>query len=301
MSVDTRICLLGYGEVGQILGDDLADRAGIRTGAFDLQFDDPRSEPSEAARSRRHIDAHGSASAAVAGADVVISAVTASEALNAAESAAGSLEPGAFYVDVNSVSPETKEAVSRVIAPSGAKFVEAVLMAPIGPRRIESVFLLGGPNAASFGDHAAELGFTGVQVFSERIGAASAVKMCRSVVVKGTEALLAEALTTARTYGVEDVVLDSLGNVLPLPDWPATAEYMLSRTIQHGKRRAEEMREAVATVEGAGVQPLMARATVARQDEAARTDHQPARRLKDILDTLIAASGESEEGEPTDG
>ena len=131
VSVATRICLLGYGEVGQILGDDLGHRAGVTVGAFDLLFDDPASEPSRAARSRRHIETHGSATTAAAGSDVVISAVTASEALRAAESIAQALEHGAYYLDMNSVSPRTKQAVSELIAANGGRFVEAALMSPI--------------------------------------------------------------------------------------------------------------------------------------------------------------------------
>jgi 3-hydroxyisobutyrate dehydrogenase-like beta-hydroxyacid dehydrogenase len=87
--------------------------------------------------------------------------------------------------------------------------------------------------------------------------------------IKGIEALLTESMLAARHYGVEATVLASLSDLLPLPDWEATARYMISRSLEHGARRAEEMREAARTVEEAGVAPTMSAAIAARQDWAA--------------------------------
>ena len=110
---------------------------------------------------------------------------------------------------------------------------------------------------------------TGVEVFASVIGPASATKLARSVVVKGMEALITESLLTARAWGVEKPVLDSLSNLLPAADWNALAEYLIRRSLEHGERRSEEMHEAAATVADAGVQPLMATATAQRQAWAA--------------------------------
>ncbi|MET0271823.1 MAG: DUF1932 domain-containing protein, partial [Phenylobacterium sp.] len=129
--------------------------------------------------------------------------------------------------------------------------------------------LLGGPHARDFLAEADGLGFDGAKWFSDRIGQAAATKLCRSVMIKGVEALLTESMLAARRYGVEGVVLESLSDLLPLPDWPATARYMISRSLEHGTRRAEEMREAARTVEEANVEPLMSEAIAQRQDWAA--------------------------------
>jgi len=146
--------------------------------------------------------------------------------------------------------------------------VEAAVMTPIDAKRIASYMLLGGHHAEDFIARAAPLGFTG-KLFSEKVGQASATKMCRSVIIKGVEALLSESMLAARAYGVEKIVLDSLVDLLPLEDWEKVARYMISRALQHGTRRAEEMREAAKTVEEAGIEPLMALATATRQDWSA--------------------------------
>lgn len=127
--------------------------------------------------------------------------------------------------------------------------------------------LLGGAHAEAFLAFTADVGLD-AKIFSQKIGLASATKMCRSVMIKGVEALLAECLLSAREYGVEKTVLGSLGDLLPNPDWEKHARYMISRSLIHGKRRAEEMREVARTVKDAGVEPWMSRAAAERQDWA---------------------------------
>ena len=108
-------------------------------------------------------------------------------------------------------------------------------------------------------------------MYSEEVGRAAASKLCRSVITKGLESLLTESMLAARHYGVEKEVLDSLSNILPPADWQAVATYFISRSLRHGRRRSEEMAEAAATVEEAGVQPLMSLAASERQRRSA--DH----------------------------
>ncbi len=249
-----RIALIGFGEVGQILAADLA---GHELWAFDILPLAP--------------DAIAAASpvAAVRDADLVISAVTAAEDLTAATSVTGGLKSGAFYLDLNSCSPGQKQASAAVIEAAGGRYVEAAVMTPFAPKRLQSAMLLGGPHAEAFAAVAAMLGMTGAKVFSDVIGKASATKMCRSVMIKGIEALVTESMLSARHYGVEEDVLASLSDLLPVGDWPKLARYMISRSLEHGKRRAEEMEEAARTVTEAGVQPTMTDAIVQRQAWAA--------------------------------
>jgi len=162
-----------------------------------------------------------------------------------------------------------KQACSQIIDAAGGRYVEAAVMTPIAPKRIASPMLLGGPHATDFISRANPVGFSGAQVFSQIIGQACATKMCRSVIIKGVEALLLESMVAARHYGVEKTVLDSLSDLLPVGDWDRLARYMISRALEHGTRRAEEMRESAKTVAEAGLEPLMTTATAEREDWAA--------------------------------
>jgi 3-hydroxyisobutyrate dehydrogenase-like beta-hydroxyacid dehydrogenase len=172
-------------------------------------------------------------------------------------------------VDVNSVSPGTKAEAARVVEAEGGRYVEAAVMASVPPKGLRTPMLLGGPHAAGFMRDMAAFGMD-LTDFSPEIGRASSVKMCRSVMIKGIEALTTECMLAARHYGVEADVLRTLGDTLPHPDWPGLARYVISRSLIHGKRRAEEMREVARTVADAGVEPLMSDATVERQDWAWR-------------------------------
>jgi len=263
-----KIALIGLGEVGRVLAEDLGVRDGNELAAWDVLFADADSVPSRNA-ARLGLQRTASAADAAAGAGLVISAVTAARDREAAEAAAAGLEEGAWYLDLNSASPGQKKEAAQAIEAAGGRYVEASVMSPIEPKRINAPILLGGPNARAFAGVAGGLGFSGVSFCSDVLGKASATKLCRSVMIKGVEALVAESMLAARAWGVEQDVLASLSNLLPSDDWEKLATYMLSRSIEHGARRAEEMREAARTVEETGIEPLMASATALRQDWAA--------------------------------
>lgn len=282
----TKIALIGFGEVGQILAQDLAKASEGGIAVFDVLFADPDSLPSRAL-SRHAARAAKSPAAAVADTDLIVSAVTAAQDLEAAKSVAPGLKAGAIFLDLNSASPGQKTASAAAIDGAGGRYVESAVMSPFAPKRLASPMLLGGPHAAAALGDLKALGFTDASVFSDQVGQAAAAKLCRSVMVKGIESLLGESLLAARHYGVEQTVLASLSDLMPLPDWPGLARYMISRSLEHGVRRAEEMREAAKTVAEAGVEPLMSLAAAARQDwTAAYRDALSAEGLEPMLDAI---------------
>ena len=284
------VALIGYGEAGSIFARDLRTAGVGRILAYDILFDAKRPAcppPAEAAAGPLE---------AVAGADLVVSAVTAGSALAAAKSVAGGLPAGVIFLDVNSVSPGTKRAAFDVIEAAGGRYVEAAVMASVPPHGIRVPMLLGGPHAKAAAEVLAPLGFN-AKPHAEEVGVASAVKMCRSVIIKGMEALLTEAMTTARRHGVVAEVLASLAETFPGQDWERTARYMIGRALEHGRRRAEEMHEVARTVEEAGLSPELSLATARRQDWAYAVGRGIAVNvdLPQLLDAMTAALGEAAE------
>lgn len=285
------VTLIGLGEVGRVAAEDLARLGVTALTAWDIAFGDPGSP---ASRNAADLNAAGvpvvaasSGAVAVAEADVVLAAVTAANDLAAATAAAEGLRPGTWFLDLNSSSPEQKQQAAAVVHDAGGRYVEAALMSAIHPRRLAAPFLLGGPNAKAFlAEVAPAVGLTGASLYSAQVGTAAATKLCRSVVVKGLEALFTESLLAARAYGVEGDVLASLSNILPEADWESVARYFVSRSLQHGQRRSEEMIEAAETVAQAGVEPLMAAAAAERQAWAA--GHAPALEAPDLAGMLDA-------------
>jgi 3-hydroxyisobutyrate dehydrogenase-like beta-hydroxyacid dehydrogenase len=282
------ICLLGLGEVGTVLADHLSDRD-VSLVTWDRQFSDAGSKASRNAIERKQLRQAASAEMAAEGCDLVISAVTAAQDLDAARSVLLGLEHDAWFLDLNSVAPATRQSVADIVQHAGGRYVEAAIMSPIRPEGIASPMLAGGPNSLLFIPIALKLGFVGMKFCSERIGPASATKMCRSVVVKGLESLLVESLLAARYHGVDEAVLTSLSNLVPHDDWPRQARYMISRTLEHGSRRAEEMHEVARTVAEAGLEGRMSEACAHSQAQAARFGKAAdEKELTVMLDAMLA-------------
>jgi len=131
--------------------------------------------------------------------------------------------------------------------------VDVAVMAPVAPYLHKVPCLIGGPGAAALAPRAAALGMK-MEFVSAEVGQASAIKMFRSIVVKGLEALLLESMLAASEYEVEARVLASLKETYPGIDWEKLSGYMIERVVSHGKRRAAEMREVAETLEGVGLE-----------------------------------------------
>jgi len=269
--MSARIGFLGFGEVGQRFAADLrAAHAGIELAAFDLLLH----QAAAGEAMRRHAATQQVALAADAGALadgslLVFSAVTADQALAAAQALATRPLGRAWVVDVNSAAPATRRECAALIDAAGGRYVEAAVMTSVPPHGIRVPMLLGGVHAAAAEKPLRELGFAAETVSTE-LGVASAIKLCRSVLIKGLESLVVESFTAARSLGVERQVLASLQETYPQFDWEKQGDYLFSRVIQHGKRRAEEMRASAAMIDATGVGGTMAAAIAVRQDSIAR-------------------------------
>ena len=255
--------LVGYGEVGRILAEDLR-KQDVGITACDLKLGTDQAGPL-----RDHASVHGVALAAshadlAAKADFIVSAVTASQAVAVAQACAPAVKKGAWFLDFNSASPGAKRCAADLIDGSGGRYVEGAVMTSIPPYRIKVPLLLGGAGAGELAPLLVALGFH-AKVASKELGVASAVKMCRSVMIKGLEAMVIESFTTARAYGVEDAVLASLAETYPGIDWEKQGAYFFQRVIEHGRRRSEEVREVAETVREIGLTPWSAQGTAERQ------------------------------------
>lgn len=260
------LAFIGFGEAGRILCRDLLTIGLNDIRAYDIAFSDAKSAQLRDARSAG-ITIAASTQDVVAGAEVAISAVTAGADLDVARELARTIDRDTFVIDINSVAPGTKAVAAELIDAAGGRYVEAAVMAPIPPKGLRTPILLGGKHAAAFLARTSTWKLD-ARPFSDRIGAASSVKMCRSIMVKGVEALALECALSAHRYGVVDEVLGSLSNIFPGQEWQQRVRYLISRALVHGKRRAEEMREVAKTIEDAGLEPTMTRSTVAVQEWA---------------------------------
>jgi 3-hydroxyisobutyrate dehydrogenase-like beta-hydroxyacid dehydrogenase len=260
-----RATLIGFGEAGQ------AFAVGDGWQAFDL---DP-------VRTRAATLAE-----AVEGAELVISVVTADQALAAAEAAAGLIAAGTLFCDMNSVAPGTKQGAAQMIEAAGGRYVDVAVMSPVNPARHKTPLLISGPHAADALMMLTSAGFANARIVGDAVGRASTIKMLRSVMYKGMEALTAECLLACEIAGVTDEVLASFGD-----DWASGADYRFDRMLTHGLRRAAEMSESCETLNALGIAPILTEGTVGWQQALGEMAIQPVpealtAKLQAILDRM---------------
>ncbi|MFN3657040.1 MAG: DUF1932 domain-containing protein [Pseudolabrys sp.] len=260
-----RVSFIGFGEAGQAIAAGLRDAGIEQIAAWDILFPEEAGARLKAAGEKIGVRLARSAAEAVAETDMVISAVTAASSLEAARSVAPHLTGTPWYLDINSVSPGRKQATAELLD-GKARYVDVAVIAPIHPLRHKTPLLIAGEHAAAIAPLLQEMEMT-LKVVPGETGKAAAIKMIRSVMIKGLEALTLECYLAASRAGLLDDVLASMKNNYPTLDFAAMGDYNIERMASHGERRAAEMEESAATLRELGVDPLMVEATVKRQRE----------------------------------
>jgi 3-hydroxyisobutyrate dehydrogenase-like beta-hydroxyacid dehydrogenase len=260
-----RVSFIGFGEAGQAIASGLRDAGVERIAAWDILFPERAGAPLKAAGQAIGVRAAASAADAVRETDVVISAVTAASSVEAARSVAPHLIGNPYFLDINSVSPGRKQETAALLG-ERARYVDVAVVAAIHPARHQTPLLIAGPHAEEISPLLRELEMQ-LSVVGPETGSAAAIKMIRSVMIKGIEALTFECFLAAARAGVLNEVMASLKNNYPTLDWGQIADYNLERMASHGERRAAEMEESAATLRELGLDPLMAESTAERQRE----------------------------------
>ncbi len=254
------IAFIGFGEAGGILAADLAREHAVTM--WDCKLNGPEREAMLRKARDSRVQVGNSLAQALEG-HAGFSTVTAGEALKVAQQAAALLQPGQYFLDLNSVAPETKRQAAEHFLPGA--YIDVAVMAPVPPARLQTPLLIGGPQAEAIAPRLQGLGLN-ARYGASTVGQVSAIKMCRSVMIKGLEALTTECLFAAREYGVEEEVLSSLHHSFPSLGWTgAFPDYLISRVAEHGIRRSEEMEEVVKTLRDVGSAGIMSEAIAKSQ------------------------------------
>ena len=288
-----KIGFIGFGEAARAFRKSLAETdPALAFAAHDLLLDSEGSKaPCAAVMKECDVAAVSSSADGFSDCDWIISAVTADQSLEAARVASGWLRPGQTFFDINSVSLQRKQESAAHVSATGAEYLDMAVMAPVHPRGHRTPVLLAGNVEPSTRQALADFGFD-FEVVGPEAGAATAIKMVRSLFVKGLEAITVEALLAAQASGCLDYVLKSLGSSFPGLGWPDFAHYQFERTLTHGNRRAAEMRESAATMAALGRNDRLADAIADTQARmgAIRSDPQSHADLAAVLAALAPRS-----------
>lgn len=287
-----RIAFIGYGEAARAFTDSLhRAKADLTISAWDIEDE----KAMGAAMTERGVRQGADAGDAVEGADWIVNAVTADQSLVATRSVLPHLVAGQTLFDINSVSPGRKREAASCVEEAGAAYLDMAVMAPVHPRGHATPVLLAGREATGLAPDLAELGFS-YQVVGDEPGEATAVKMVRSLFVKGLEAITVETLLAASASGCFDRVLASLTQSFPGLGWPDNAAYNFERALRHGTRRAAEMRESAATLDALGLHGALAAEVAAIQERmgAVAPDDLPEGSLADGVAAILRECREND-------
>ncbi len=258
------VAVIGFGEAGSCLckGWGLDD---VR--AFDIK---QHGDATLAAKKVAQMLAAGvligdDAASIASGTDMIFSTVTADQANAAAHAVAKAIEPGAYYLDLNSCAPSTKQKNADLIEEAGGFYVDVAVMATITPKYHQTAMLVSGEHAEQAIALMLALDMKPVHVPGP-VGRASTIKMIRSIMMKGIEALTAECFTAACKAGVADEVAASLDASQTKEGWKAQAAYNMERMTTHGIRRAAEMREVAITLDDLDIDGFMTAGSINWQE-----------------------------------
>lgn len=235
-----KVALLGLGEAGRRLFDDLA-AAGVDVNGYD---------PAVAGGAP-------DAETAVAGCDVVLAVTSAKAAVAAATAALRALGAGSIYADLNTAAPELKRELAALVGGSGVHFADVALLGPVPARGLGTRALASGDGAEAFAAAFRPLGMP-VDVVSDRPGDAAAMKLVRSVFMKGLAASVVESHEAAAALGDVEWLEGEVAEVIGRP----LLDRLLEGSRTHAARRVDEMEAARDLLLELGIEPRVATASL---------------------------------------
>lgn len=266
MSLPGKIAFIGFGEAARAFRETLSEASPpLRFAAYDIRQDDPAMQVAMTGGNVEQVDDP----TGLGNADWIVSAVTADQSLIAARSVLGVLRPGMVLADINSVSPGRKEQTAAEVEATGAHYLDLAVMAPVHPKGHRTPVQAAGRSMDRIAPVLDALGFDWTRA-GDKPGQATAVKMVRSLFVKGLEALTVECLLAAHRSGCLPEILSSLSKSYPGLGWPQIAAYHFERTLVHGNRRAAEVEEVAVTYDDIGLTGSLAVAIARVQAEMGR-------------------------------
>ncbi|MDR3565816.1 MAG: NAD(P)-binding domain-containing protein [Negativicutes bacterium] len=196
-------------------------------------------------------------------ADVILGATQGSEALQAALDSIPGIGAGKIYADVSTSSAPTKKKIAAAVEARQAFFVDGALMSSISLQQHKTPTLVSGSGSDRFIGLLAPYNMS-LEKVSDVAGDAIAIKLVRSIYMKGIASLAVEMLEAAAKLQVDTPVLKSIGETLDATSFNELLNWLVPAGAIHAQRQAHEMSDVTAMLQEIGVEPTMTIATTKR-------------------------------------
>lgn len=267
--MDFKVCFIGFGEAAYHIARGLSGEGFGPMAASDVMWQDERFGPSIRKRAEETgVTLLSSSDACIGRAEFVCSLTSAAVAVRVASGIVPKLAAGQAYVDMNSAGPSVKEEIAALEHAAGVQICDAAVMGTVPGNGHRVPMFLAGDGAKAFCDAMTPFGMR-LTVLDRPAGSASAIKMLKSVVMKGLPQLMLESFIAAERYGVLDTLVGSLSSSLNGKTVEQLADTFVARTAIHAARRADEMRDVQKMLIGLSCDRRMTDATIEKLDDLA--------------------------------
>jgi 3-hydroxyisobutyrate dehydrogenase-like beta-hydroxyacid dehydrogenase len=264
-----KIVFIGFGEAAYHIAKGLSQEGLEGMAAFDVGLGNPQIGPVIERRARdAGVSLVKTRAQAVAGADYVLSLTSSKVAVAVAGEVLPEMQPGQIFLDLNSAAPEVKRRIAALPKKEGVLVVDAAVMGPVPLSGHKVPIALAGEGAQSFCDAMTPYGMR-IEVVDAPVGGASAIKMLRSVFMKGFPQVMMECLLAAHYYGVMERILDSLEATIGGKSVRQMANQLFTPTVVHSARRASEMGEVITMLDDLGMESAMSASAKGRLENLA--------------------------------
>lgn len=295
-----KIAVIGLGEVGSHYARGLA-AGGAYVSAYNRNMDDPAKRERYKALERDGVKLRSTVEDTVRESALILAVTTSHTALDTARSVLPYLTAGQIYVECNSTVPDVKEEIAGMLSKT-ADMVDATTMASVNQLGHKTPVNLSGSRAAEVSEILNGYGMN-TRCIGDKVGQASALKVLRSIFMKGFEAVLVESMQASNRYGVAEQVFDSIIDFFGTKPLPDIMQMLIATDAIHARRRAEEMTAITQMLSKHGIENTMSQACVKklmwvdslgmerRFNGAVPSD------IKPVLDILSAGCRDEEQGD----
>lgn len=266
------IGFIGFGEAAYCISIGLRDE-GIRDIiAYDVMMTHSEiGKVIEGRAAKAGVALLASSAEVVKQADILFVAVPSSYAMDVCNEIYDYLKADQIYADVSASTPVVKEQVWNRIKDTGVLFADAAMLGSLPLDKHKVPIMASGNGAAALHELMTPYGMK-ITCASEKAGDASAIKLIRSIFMKGLAGLMLEMLEASEHYQVSDQVVKSIGNSLDGISFQSHLDRLITGTAIHAKRRAAEIKGSIQLCDEALIKCPMTIASKEKHDLLATYD-----------------------------